>query len=170
MYKLSKSFTKCWFPYFYKLFYFQVRGSPVPLNRPTPTPAPDHLLGGHNELAGTSVEWAWGKRVIFLWFSYGQLWPSFVNYSLILFNTKRKVINIILRLRPCRRPLWQSQASWLLAWRLGSILIGLLACWVLLSGFLFASTLCWSVCWLVVPCIFLVFAAASLQPLIYALL
>ena len=25
----------------YKLFYFQVRGSPVPLNIPTPTPAPD---------------------------------------------------------------------------------------------------------------------------------
>ena len=32
---------------------------------------------------------------------------------------------------------------------LGNILIGLLACWVLLSGFCFASTLCWSVCWLV---------------------
>ena len=30
---------------------------------PTPTPAPDHLLGGHNKLNGTSVEWAWGKRV-----------------------------------------------------------------------------------------------------------
>ena len=41
----------------------------------------------------------------------------------------------ILRLRPCRRPLWQSQASWLLAWWLNNILIGLLACWVLLSGF-----------------------------------
>ena len=34
---------------------------------------------------------------------------------------------VILRLRPCRRPLWQSQASWLLAWRLGNILIGSLA-------------------------------------------
>ena len=34
-------------------------------------------------------------------------------------------------------------------WWLGNILIGLLACWVLLSGFCFASTLCWSVCWLV---------------------
>ena len=55
----------------------------------------------------------------------------------------------ILRLRPCRRPLWRSQASWLSAWWLGNILIGLLACWVLLSGFCFASTLCWSVCWLV---------------------
>ena len=53
----------------------------------------------------------------------------------------------ILRLRPCRRPLWQSQASWLLAWRLGNILIGSLACWVLLSVFCFASTVCWSVCW-----------------------
>ena len=28
----------------------------IPLNIPTPTPAPDHLLGGHNELGGTSVE------------------------------------------------------------------------------------------------------------------
>ena len=53
----------------------------------------------------------------------------------------------ILRLRPCRRPLWQSQASWLLAWRLGNVLIGSLACWVLLSVFCFASTACWSVCW-----------------------
>ena len=41
----------------------------------------------------------------------------------------------ILRLRPCRRPLWQSQASWLLAWWLGNILIDLLACWVWLPGF-----------------------------------
>ena len=40
----------------YKLFYFQVRESPAPLNIPTPTPAPDHLLGGHNELKTTSVE------------------------------------------------------------------------------------------------------------------
>ena len=47
----------------------------------------------------------------------------------------------ILRLRPCRRPLWQSQASWLLAWWLGNILVGLLACWALLSGFCFAGTL-----------------------------
>ncbi len=39
-----------------KLFYFQVRESPIPLNILTPTPAPDHLLGGHNELGGTSVE------------------------------------------------------------------------------------------------------------------
>ena len=54
----------------------------------------------------------------------------------------------ILRLRPCRRPLWQSQALWLLAWRLGNILIGSLACWVSLSVFCFASTVCWSVCWL----------------------
>ena len=48
---------------FCQLFYFQVRESPAPLNIPTRTPAPDHLLGGHNELGGTSVEWAWGKRV-----------------------------------------------------------------------------------------------------------
>ena len=32
---------------------------------------------------------------------------------------------LILRLRPCRRPLWQLRASWLLAWWLGNILIGL---------------------------------------------
>ena len=32
---------------------------------------------------------------------------------------------VILRLRPCRRPLWQLQASWLLAWWFGNILIGL---------------------------------------------
>ena len=31
----------------------------------------------------------------------------------------------ILRLRPCRRPLWQLRVSWLLAWRLSNILIGL---------------------------------------------
>ncbi len=37
----------------------------------------------------------------------------------------------------------------MLAWWLSNILIGLLACWVLLSGFCFASTLGWSVCWLV---------------------
>ena len=27
--------------------FFQVRDSPAPLNMPTPTPAPDHPLGGH---------------------------------------------------------------------------------------------------------------------------
>ena len=32
-------------------FVFQVRESPAPLSMPTPTPAPDHLLGGHDELA-----------------------------------------------------------------------------------------------------------------------
>ena len=36
----------------------------------------------------------------------------------------------ILRLRPCRRHLWQLRASWLLAWWLGNILIGLVACWL----------------------------------------
>ena len=35
----------------------------------------------------------------------------------------------------------ESQASWLLAWWLGNILVGLLACWALLSGFCFAGTL-----------------------------
>ena len=42
---------------------FLFSGKGIPLNIPTPTPAPDHLLGGHNELGGTSIEWAWGKRV-----------------------------------------------------------------------------------------------------------
>ena len=28
----------------------------TPFEIPTPTPAPDHLLGGHNELNGTSVK------------------------------------------------------------------------------------------------------------------
>ena len=32
---------------------FQIRESPTPLNIPTPSPAPDHLLAGHNELGGT---------------------------------------------------------------------------------------------------------------------
>ena len=35
------------------------------------------------------------------------------------------------------------------AWQYSDRPAGLLACWVLLSGFCFASTLCWSVCWLV---------------------
>jgi hypothetical protein len=34
-------------------------------------------------------------------------------------------------------------------WHGGCLLAGLLACWVLLSGFCFANTLCWSVCWLI---------------------
>ena len=40
--------------------------SPTPLNIPTPTPAPDNLLGGHNELGGTSIEWAWGSYPFFV--------------------------------------------------------------------------------------------------------
>ena len=32
-----------------KPFYFQVGESPTPLNILTPTPAPDHVLGGHKE-------------------------------------------------------------------------------------------------------------------------
>ena len=39
-----------------ELFHFQVTESPAPLNIPTPTPAPDHPLGGH--------ERAWGTRVL----------------------------------------------------------------------------------------------------------
>ena len=35
---------------------WKVREPPAPLNIPTQTPAPDHLLGGHNELGGTIVE------------------------------------------------------------------------------------------------------------------
>ena len=51
------------------------------------------------------------------------------------FTINNRLINevfdyFILRLRPCRRPLWQSRASWLLAWWLGNILIGLLVCCV----------------------------------------
>ena len=46
-----------------KPFYFRVREAPTPLNIPIPTPASDHLLGGHNELKTTSFEWAWGKRM-----------------------------------------------------------------------------------------------------------
>ena len=75
------------------------------------------------------------------------------------FNTTIKNINgiqnilipvnmTLLRLRPCRRPLWQLRASRLLPWWLGSILS---ACWLVM--FLrfrvsFASSLCWDVCWL----------------------
>ena len=40
-------FLKLWF------FCFQ---DPLPLNIPTPTPAPDHHLGGHG--------WTWGTRVV----------------------------------------------------------------------------------------------------------
>jgi len=79
------------------------------------------------------------------WYRRRQLWNwlSQNGYGIIYLWV------YILRLRPCRRPLWQSQASWLLAWRLGNILIGSLACWVLLSVFCFASTVCWSVCWFI---------------------
>ena len=64
----------------------------------------------------------------------------------------------------------------LVAWQSFDGLAGLLACWVLLSVFCFANTLCWSVCWLVGFWMldsrprFFVFAAATLQPLSYALL
>ena len=37
-------------------FYFQVRESPAPLNIPTPNPATDHLLGGHNEVGGNRAQ------------------------------------------------------------------------------------------------------------------
>ena len=37
-----------------KPFLFSSKG--IPLNILIPTPAPDHLLGGHNELHGTEVE------------------------------------------------------------------------------------------------------------------
>ena len=67
-----------------------------------------------------------------------EVWDRF---SWFLASRRHILLVFILRLRPCRRPLWQSQASWLLAWWLGNILVGLLACWVLLSGFCFAGTL-----------------------------
>ena len=52
----KKASMKLKFGKSYKLSYFQVRESPAPLNIPTPIPAPDHRLGGHNELGGTKVE------------------------------------------------------------------------------------------------------------------
>ena len=55
---------------------------------------------------------------------------------------------LILRLRPCRRPLWQSWASLvagLVAWQHSDQLAGVLACWVLLFVFCFTRSLCWSV-------------------------
>ena len=45
----------------------------------------------------------------------------------------------ILRLGPCRRPLSQLRASWLLTWWLGNILIGLLVDWIFVVWFLFCS-------------------------------
>ena len=84
---------------------------------------------------------------------------------------------IISRLRPCRWPLWQLRALWLLAWWLGNLLIGLLACW--LVGFLavwfllswFSLLDCVLACWFLdvsFHATFFVFAAASLQPLTIA--
>ena len=35
--------------------FFQVRESPPPVNIPTPTPVPDHLLGGHERLGDTMM-------------------------------------------------------------------------------------------------------------------
>ena len=40
---------------YFGIFYFQVRESPTALRILIPTPAPDHLLGGHSELKTTSV-------------------------------------------------------------------------------------------------------------------
>ena len=61
-----------------------------------------------------------------------QLFVYVVNkYSyLIGSDEKASFLILILRLRPCRRSLWQTWACWLLAWRLVNILIGLLACWL----------------------------------------
>ena len=75
----------------WRLLYFQVRESPAPLNLPTPTPAPDHLLGGHNEVGGTIAEWALWKRVslgeylfgIFFLLEFGIMFPIGIKLGLI---------------------------------------------------------------------------------------
>ena len=64
------------------------------------------------------------EQSIFLLYKNYQTWALYLHGFFF-----------ILRLRPCRWPLWQSQASWLLARWLGVILIALLACWALLSDF-----------------------------------
>ena len=106
---------------------------------------------------------------MFGWDGFSGPW---VIFSQLPFQIILSCSFYILRLRPCRRPLWQSQASWLLAWRLGNILIGSLACWALLSVFCFAGNYCLLESLLVhwfldvsFHAVILVFAAASLQPL-----
>ena len=67
------------------------------------------------------------------WESTPQTWSPILTE---LIGIKNFLNNKILSLRPCRRPLWQTQASWLLPWRLDNILIASVACCVLL--FIFA--------------------------------
>ena len=67
------------------------------------------------------------------WESTPQTWSPILTE---LIGIKNFLNNKILSLRPCRRPLWQTQASRLLPWRLDNILIASVACCVLL--FIFA--------------------------------
>ena len=62
----------------YKFETSEVREFPAPLNIPSPTPAHDHLLGGHNELGGTITEGAWRKRV-----SLGRFMANFLMGCLV---------------------------------------------------------------------------------------
>ena len=74
-----------------------------------------------------------------------QTWPPILTE---LVGINNYLNSKILTLRPCRRTLWQSQASCLLPCRLDNILIGSVACCVLLFDFCFANIVCWGVYWL----------------------
>ena len=76
---------------------------------------------------------------------YFRTWPPILTE---LVGRNNYLNNKILTLRPCRRTLWQSQASCLLPCRLDNILIGSVACCVLLFDFCFANIVCWGVYWL----------------------
>ena len=79
------------------------------------------------------------------WGSTPQTWPPILTE---LVGINNYLNSKILTLRPCRRTLWQSQASCLLPCRLDNILIGSVACCVLLFDFCFANIVCWGVYWL----------------------
>ena len=82
------------------------------------------------------------------WGSTPQTWPPILTE---LVGINNYLNSKILTLRPCRRTLWQSQASCLLPCRLDNILIGSVACCVLLFDFCFADIVCWGVYWLKFP-------------------
>ena len=79
------------------------------------------------------------------WGSTPQTWPPILTE---LVGINNYLNSKILTLRPCRRTLWQSQVSCLLPCRLDNILIGSVACCVLLFDFCFANIVCWGVYWL----------------------
>ena len=54
------------------------------------------------------------------WESTPQTWSPILTE---LIGIKNFLNNKTLSLRPCRPPLWQTQASWLLPWRLDNILL-----------------------------------------------